>query len=117
MAGLTSRTLLVAFISTDDHRRAYELDLLNEVQQKELGLCVVYCGSNLPREINDSDGRVSVEYGVSSLLGDDDLVAIDVLIGQLLGFFRCLHERLKPDAPSETGVIDRVVPSFPTYLP
>ena len=117
MAGLTSRTLLVAFISTDNHRRAYELDLLKEVQQKELGLCVVYCGSNLPREIEDSDGRVSVEYGVSSLLGDDDLVAIDVLIGQLLGFFRCLHERLKPDAPSETGVIDRVVPSFPTYLP
>ncbi len=64
-----------------------------------------------------SDSRLSIEYGVSSLLGDDDLVAIDVLVGQLLGFFRCLHERLKPDAPSETGVIDRVVPSFPTYSP
>tara|TARA_B100001245_G_scaffold133534_1_gene98980 strand:+ start:66 stop:1259 length:1194 start_codon:yes stop_codon:yes gene_type:complete len=117
MAGLTNRTLLVAFISTNNRRRAYELDLLNEVQQKELGLCVVYCGSNLPNEIKDSDGRLCVEYGVSSLLGDDDLVALDVLVGQLLGFFRCLHERLKPDAPSETGVIDRVVPSFPTYSP
>lgn len=117
MAGLTSRTLLVAFISTDNHRRAYELDLLNEVQRKELGLCVAYCGSNLPSGIKESDGRVSVEYGASSLLGDDDLVAIDVMVGQLLGFFRCLHERLKPDAPSETDVINRVVPSFPTYLP
>ena len=117
MAGLTNRTLLVAFISTNSRRRAYELDLLKEVQQKELGLCVVYCGSNLPSEIIDSDDRLSVEYGISSLLGDDDLVAIDVLVGQLLGFFRCLHERLKPDAPSETGVIDRVVPSFPTYSP
>ena len=117
MAGLTNRSLLVAFISTNNRRRAYELDLLNEVQQKELGLCVVYCGSNLPSQIKDSDSRLSIEYGVSSLLGDDDLVAIDVLVGQLLGFFRCLHERLKPDAPSETGVIDRVVPSFPTYSP
>jgi tagatose-6-phosphate ketose/aldose isomerase len=78
---------------------------------------VAYCGSNLPSGIKESDGRVSVEYGASSLLGDDDLVAIDVMVGQLLGFFRCLHERLKPDAPSETDVINRVVPSFPTYLP
>jgi tagatose-6-phosphate ketose/aldose isomerase len=30
----------------------------------------------------------------------------------LLAFFRCLKEGLRPDSPSETGVIQRVVESF-----
>jgi len=42
---------------------------------------------------------------------------IDVLVGQLLAFFRCMHEGLRPDSPSESGVISRVVQSFTLHIP
>ena len=37
---------------------------------------------------------------------------LDVLVGQLLAFFRCLSLGLRPDMPSDDGVINRVVEEF-----
>jgi tagatose-6-phosphate ketose/aldose isomerase len=42
---------------------------------------------------------------------------IDVAVGQLLAFFRCLHEGLRPDSPSENGIINRVVQNFDLHFP
>jgi len=39
------------------------------------------------------------------------------VVGQLLGFFRCLVEGLRPDSPSEDGIINRVVQSFTLHQP
>jgi len=50
-------------------------------------------------------------------LGDDNLPVLDVIVGQLLAFFRCLQEGLRPDSPSESGVIHRVVQGFTLHLP
>jgi tagatose-6-phosphate ketose/aldose isomerase len=44
-------------------------------------------------------------------LGDGALSLLDVVAGQLLAFFRCLHGGGRPDRPS-TGIIQRVVESF-----
>jgi tagatose-6-phosphate ketose/aldose isomerase len=37
---------------------------------------------------------------------------LDVILGQVLAFFRCLKEGLQPDSPSSEGVINRVVQEF-----
>ena len=37
---------------------------------------------------------------------------LDVLVGQLLAFFRCLGSGYRPDSPSADGVITRVVSGF-----
>ena len=50
-------------------------------------------------------------------LGDENLPVIDVIVGQLLAFFRCMEEGLRPDSPSEDGVISRVVQTFALHLP
>lgn len=50
-------------------------------------------------------------------LADEDLPILDVVVGQLLAFFRCLHEGLRPHIPSENGVIHRVVQAFTLHLP
>jgi tagatose-6-phosphate ketose/aldose isomerase len=42
---------------------------------------------------------------------------ICVIAGQLLAFFRCLGEGLRPDSPFEDGVISRVVQTFALYSP
>jgi hypothetical protein len=50
-------------------------------------------------------------------VGDDNACLIDVMAGQLLGFFRCMEEKLRPDSPSEDGVISRVVQTFTLHIP
>jgi tagatose-6-phosphate ketose/aldose isomerase len=50
-------------------------------------------------------------------LGEYSAPVIEVVIGQLLGFFRCMRAGLRPDSPSETGVINRVVQGFALHFP
>ena len=47
----------------------------------------------------------------------DDLYrpVLDVLFGQLLGLFASLRTGLKPDTPSPTGAINRVVQNVSIY--
>ena len=107
-------TLVVCQLSSEPRTRAYELDLLAELDRKKLGLCKVIIGEGVP----GSAGRVGDEMiqcpGLGEL-GDDDGAIIFVVVAQLLAFFRCLEEGLHPDSPSEGGVISRVVESFPLH--
>jgi tagatose-6-phosphate ketose/aldose isomerase len=109
-----SDTLIVCFLSSDPVLRAYESDLLQELNEKELGLLKVIVGEEIPRELARSND-VLLECNVSAT-GDNDSSVIHVIVGQLLAFFRCLQEGLRPDSPSEDGVINRVVQSFKLHL-
>lgn len=108
-------TLIVCFLSSDPILRAYESDLLHEINEKELGLLKVIVGDQVPSDVARR-GDVVVECLGLGALEDDDGAAIHVMVGQLLGFFRCLGEGLRPDSPSEDGVINRVVQSFQLHL-
>jgi tagatose-6-phosphate ketose/aldose isomerase len=110
-----SDTLIVCFLSSDPLLRAYESDLLQELNDKELGLLKVIVGEEIPRELARSND-VLLECTGLSAIGDDDSAVIHVIVGQLLAFFRCLQEGLRPDSPSEDGVINRVVQSFKLHL-
>jgi len=109
-------TLLVCFLSSDSNLRAYEADLLRELDQKELGLLKVIVGENVPNDlVREND--VVIECQGLEQLGDENFPVIDVVVGQLLAFFRCMGEGLRPDSPSEDGVISRVVQTFALHLP
>ena len=110
MSAVHEDTLVVAFLSSDEMVRAYETDLLGELDRKELGARKLIVGSGVPRSLATRREDVIVDCGDG--LRDADLVVLDVLVGQLLGFFRCRHEGLRPDSPSAEGVINRVVESF-----
>jgi D-galactosamine 6-phosphate deaminase/isomerase len=103
-------TLIVAFLSSDPVVRAYEVDLLCEVDRKGLGARKVVVGSDLPADLPTRGGDRFVECGPG--LADADLAVLDVLVGQILAFHVCLGEGLRPDAPSAAGVITRVVERF-----
>jgi tagatose-6-phosphate ketose/aldose isomerase len=109
-------TLVVAFLSSDPNLRAYEVDLLNEFDQKNLGLLKLIVGENIPKEVVRPQDIALESEGLAKL-GDDNCGIIDVLTGQLLAFFRCLEAGLRPDSPSEGGVINRVVQKFALHLP
>jgi tagatose-6-phosphate ketose/aldose isomerase len=103
-------------LCSDPTLRAYETDLLLELDKKGLGLLKAIIGENLPVElIRGHDAAIECQ-GLSRL-GDEDSTVICVVAGQLLAFFRCLGQGLLPESPSEDGVISRVVQTFALYAP
>ena len=111
MSYVDKDTLVVCFLSSDPTIRAYETDLLRELDQKELGLLKLIIGEDVPKEVQRPNDVVIECRGLREV-GDQNAPVIDVVVGQLLGFFRCLNEGLRPDSPSEDGIINRVVQSF-----
>lgn len=109
-------TLIVSYLSPDRTIRAYELDLLRELDRKKLGLLKVIVGEDIPDSAVRNGDEVIECRGLSEL-GEDDDLAIHVVVAQLLAFFRCLEEGLLPDSPSEEGIINRVVEKFPLHAP
>ena len=112
MSALRPRTLLVAFLSSDPLVRAYELDLLRELDRKGLGTRRIVFGAGLPPELASTSDTVLVDGTASGPCRDEDLTLLDALVGQLLAFFRCLGAGHRPDSPSEDSVITRVVSGF-----
>jgi tagatose-6-phosphate ketose/aldose isomerase len=114
MSFISDDTLVVCFLSTDATLRAYEADLLAELTRKQLGLARVIVGENIPGELIQAND-VAIETPGISEVGDDNSPVIDVVVGQLIAFSRCLAEGLRPDSPSVDGVINRVVENFTVH--
>ncbi|MFB3828090.1 MAG: SIS domain-containing protein [Bryobacteraceae bacterium] len=109
MSAVHPDTMVVAYLSSAEPVRSYELDLIEELGRKRLGAFKVIAGVNVPPDLL-GPGDVAVAYPEG--VPDGDAPVLDVLVGQLLAFFHCRAAGLKPDAPSESGVITRVVGSF-----
>jgi tagatose-6-phosphate ketose/aldose isomerase len=111
MCAVDDEALVVCFLSSDPVTRAYELDLVRELNRKKLGARKVIVGPGVPADVVSS-GDVVVDFPALASVADADAAVLDVVAGQLLAFFRCLHIGLRPDAPSDEGVISRVVGDF-----
>jgi tagatose-6-phosphate ketose/aldose isomerase len=110
-----SDALIVCFLSSDPSLRGFESDLLRELDQKGLGMAKLIVGDQIPPDIL-RDGDVAVECPGLAQVGDQNAPIIDVLVSQILAFFRSQHEGLHPDTPSD-GVINRVVQNFQMHFP
>jgi tagatose-6-phosphate ketose/aldose isomerase len=111
MCAIDDDALVVCFLSPDPLTRAYEADLLRELVRKGLGARKVIVGHEVPPELLSSQDVVVDVPGLDAL-GDEGAPLVDVLVGQLLAVFRCLSFGLRPDMPSDDGVINRVVEEF-----
>lgn len=111
MCAIDDGTLVVCFLATDPTIRAYELDLIRELSRKRLGVRRVIVGSAVPDELRTGEDLV-VDTRSMAQVSDEAAPVLDVLVGQVLAFFRCLSIGLHPDQPSTDGVINRVVEDF-----
>jgi tagatose-6-phosphate ketose/aldose isomerase len=113
MAALDEQTLLVAFLSGDEKVLSYEVDLLKEIGEKRLvkTRVVVSPAANSRPEISADHIPAAhiLKHAPSFTTTDDYRPPLDVMFGQLLGLFFSLHLGLKPDCPSPSGAISRVV--------
>lgn len=113
MSALDANTLFVSFVSRDQRRRNYELDLMEEVRRKQIGkLRVVVTADSTDRIGSTADHVLSFH---APDLGDEYRAPVDVIFAQLLGLFCSLRLGLKPDSPSPNGVISRVVSHVNIY--
>ena len=114
MSYIHDDTLVICFLSSDPLLRAYESDLIAELNQKQLGASKLLIGEGIPESLLQP-GDTAIELPGLAEVGDDHTAVIHVVAGQLLAFFRCMAEGLKPDSPSEEGVIQRVVNNFTVH--
>jgi tagatose-6-phosphate ketose/aldose isomerase len=114
MSCVDGQTLFAAFLSSDPQRRSYEIDLLREVSRKRLGRVRAVVTANHAGDISEL-----VDYSLSLNLPqnfpDEYRPPLDIMLGQLLGLFSSISVGLKPDAPSPTGAITRVVSPIKIY--
>jgi fructoselysine-6-P-deglycase FrlB-like protein len=112
MAAVGENSLIVAFLSSDPVVRAYERDVLVELRRKRLGRWRLVVGERIPPDLSPESEDVRVDVsGAGRLLDAGELCLLDVVAGQMLAFFRCLHGGGRPDRPS-SGIIQRVVEGF-----
>ncbi len=100
--------LVVASLSSEPGRSRYEMDLLAELRSAGQGSrTLVIFGSPIPGLTRLAD--VLIPVSSTGAVTQELRPLTDVVVGQLLGLFACLSRGLKPDMPSVSGVIGRVV--------
>lgn len=114
MAAVRDDTLIVASLPSSALARQYAVDLLREIRRKRPVAQMVVIGETVPDDLVGAADAVVALPGLKQL-DDGDAAVADVMVGQILAFFRCLASGLRPDVPSPEGMISRVVPGFPIY--
>lgn len=113
MAALDRETLFVALVSSQSQRRQYEVDLLREIGSKDLVRTRVAVATDSGSLRAEADFVVTPE--TVDPVPDLYRPVLDVMFGQLLGLFASIECGLKPDLPSPSGVISRVVQNVDIY--
>ena len=114
LSAIDSDTLVVAFLSGDQRRRAFELDLIKEIYDKKLTAKCLLVVPEKCRNASDFEQN-TVSLGFETEIPDFYRPPVDVLVGQLLGLFASLREGVRPDSPSPHGAINRVVSHVTIY--
>ena len=94
-------------------RAVRELDLARDVRSKGLGALSVALGP----EVANGGADLSLAAAYGPPIPDVYRAPLDVVFPQLVALFLALRFGLRPDAPSETGVIHRVVQGVKVYEP
>jgi tagatose-6-phosphate ketose/aldose isomerase len=112
-AVIDSETLIVFLFSNDSYVKQYELDLVRSINSGERGMARIGIGENIQPDL-DLDYSITLNNNDISL-GEEYLAIVSVLPAQMMGFFKSLDLGLKPDTPSESGTITRVVEGVEIY--
>ena len=114
LSSVDGQTLFVAYLSSDARRRGDELDLLREIDRKRLGrVRAVVTAAGLDDVSSLADFYLSLNCAAN--FTDEYRPVLDVMLGQLVGLFASMRCGLRPDQPSPSGTITRVVQPIKLY--
>lgn len=97
-------TFVLCLLSNDPVRRAYEVDLIDELRQKKLGYRVGIADPTAAKNLFDE-----TIPAIAPQVDDALRTPFEIVGAQLLGYHLSLSIGLNPDNPSPSGVINRVV--------
>ncbi|WJG09598.1 SIS domain-containing protein [Aliiglaciecola sp. LCG003] len=105
-AMINSETLIIVYISNNPLTRQYDLDLVNEIQSdNEAGHVLTLRADSIPMIPQQN------EIVLDNMANQQDrfLLFPFIACAQLFGFFSALSLNNKPDNPSASGTVNRVV--------
>jgi tagatose-6-phosphate ketose/aldose isomerase len=114
LSSVDGHTAFVAFLSSEARRRGYELDLLREIDRKRLGRVRAVVTAQSAGDVA-ALADYCLSLGCIADFPDHYRPVLDVMLGQLLGLFASMRCGLKPDQPSPSGTITRVVSPIKLY--
>lgn len=112
-AVINESTLVVYIFSNDEYTLKYERDLVDSMKKGnrplfEVGIMEAKLpGINLDYRLHFAEN--------GSAIREEFLTVCSVIPAQILGFFKSLHVGLRPDSPSFSGAITRVVEGVQIY--
>ena len=111
---INDNTLTVAYLSDDDYRRRYELDLIKEMagQRKGNKIAVVY---NKPCAGIEELADYTLQFQVGTEMENIMLGLNYILFAQTLAVMKSLSMGITPDNPCPTGEVNRVVKGVILY--
>lgn len=111
---IDDRTLTVVYLSDDEYRRKYELDLIKEMSPQRKANRIVAV-MNTPCE----EAKALVDYTVEMNIGEpmeNVLLGFDYIVfAQTLAVLKSLSLGITPDNPCPTGEVNRVVKGVTLY--
>jgi tagatose-6-phosphate ketose/aldose isomerase len=106
-------TLMVYIFSNSEYSNQYETDLVRAMENGRKPALQISISESKIKDLNfDLEIVLSNE---SEKLNEEFLTVCQVIPGQLLGFFKSLHLGHKPDNPSVSNSITRVVQGVTIY--
>lgn len=107
---VNDRTLVVVFLSNDAYTRRYDLDLLRELRNDgRAGRVLALSGQ--PDGLAPGD----VLLDGMATAGDVELALSFIVFAQVFGLLQSLALGLRPDTPSVSGTVNRVVHGVTIY--
>ena len=115
-AVVNGETLLVYLFSDDENCRRYEYDLAKQINAGNKGIAQIAI-SHLPLVTENFHFDLNICFGGRNEPEADIeyLCMVEVILAQLLGYYKSLSLGLDPDNPSVSGTISRVVEGVKIY--
>lgn len=112
-AVINEETLIVYLFSNNEYAMQYEKDLVKAVEGGRKVLCSIGV-MEMPIDSMKLDLKIKMSCD-GFKLEEVFLTVVSVLPAQILGFLKSLNLGLKPDTPSKSGMITRVVQGVKVY--
>jgi len=112
-AVINEKTLIVYLFSNSSYANKYETDLVKGINKGRKTLCSVGLMEEKIK-LPDMDLKIILSDN-GKILSDEFLSVVSVLPAQMLGLYKSINLGLKPDSPSDSGMIHRVVQGVKIY--
>lgn len=107
-----AKSLVFLFVSNNPYTRQYDLDMLEEMHGDNIAKAIT--SVEVPQENSFSGNQFAFARKYSSL-PDAYLALPYTLFGQMISLLASLKVKNKPDTPSPTGTVNRVVKGVTIY--